>query len=298
MNWARSYNRNRGGLAITKSRLHHLLTNVTYVGKIRYKEEVHEGEHEAIVDESVFERVQATLRSNGNSGCAEKRNKHGALLRGILRCASCKCGMAHTFTAKGRRRYRYYVCNNAQQNGRAACPAPSLPAAEIEQFVVQEIKAIGRDPALVAATLAESRRLAQDAIKRLKSERAALERQRRVDEAEVRKLMVAGAQNGELARLADVEERMSTADRRIREIESEVSQLVTNEVNEEQVATAIGEFDAVWAALAPKEQARVLALLIERIEHDGKSGNVAITFHPTGIQTLATQANDAEETAA
>ena len=61
--------------------------------------------------------------------------------------------------------YRYYVCNNAQQHGRATCPAPSVPAGEIERFVVEEIKAIGRDPAPVAATLAESRRLAHRRFK-------------------------------------------------------------------------------------------------------------------------------------
>ncbi len=135
----------RGGLPITKTRLHHLLTNVTYVGKIRYKDEVHLGEHEGIVDDAVFDRVQSMLRENGQSGCGEKRNKHGALLRGLLYCANCNCGMSHSYTKKGNRLYRYYVCNNAQQNGRAACPAPSVPAGEIEAFVVEEIKAIGRD---------------------------------------------------------------------------------------------------------------------------------------------------------
>src|SRR4029078_13701591 len=125
-----------------------------------------------VVDE-LIEQVQKLLREKGQSGCGEKRNKYGALLRGILRCAACDCGMTHTYTSKGQRRYRYYVCNNAQQNGRAACPAPSVPAGEIEQFVVDEIKAIGRYPALVAATCAESRRLSSDAIKRLKAERAA-----------------------------------------------------------------------------------------------------------------------------
>jgi len=80
------------------------------------------------------------------------RNKHSALLRGILRCASCDCGMVHTYTSKGRRRYRYYVCTQAQQRGWHTCPSPSLPAGAIERCVVDEIKCIGRDPAVLAAT--------------------------------------------------------------------------------------------------------------------------------------------------
>ena len=208
----------RGGLPITKTRLHHLLTNVTYVGKIAYKTEVHEGEHVGIVDPDVFERVQETLATNGAAGSAEKRNKHGALLRGLLRCASCNCGMTHTFTVKGQRRYRYYVCNHAQQHGRATCPAPSVSAGEIERFVVEEIKAIGRDPALVAATLAESRRLAAEAIQDLKRERAALERQRRVDGAELGRLAATGKYSE--PRLIEIQERVEATDRRLASIQA------------------------------------------------------------------------------
>ena len=237
--WTTKKQITRGGLPITKTRLHHMLTNVTYIGKIAYKDEVHEGEHEGIVDDAVFDRVQSMLRENGQSGCGEKRNKHGALLRGLLRCASCNCGMTHTYTSKGQRRYRYYVCNNAQQNGRAACPAPSVAAGEIEQFVVEEIKAIGRDPALVVATVAESRRLVQEGIKRLKAERAALERQRRADEAELHKLATSGAQNGELSHLAEVEERNLVSERRNTDIEDEITRLVANDITDEQVAAGL-----------------------------------------------------------
>ena len=43
----------------------------------------------------------------------------------------------------------------------------------------------------------------------------------------------------------------------------------------------------VWETLSPAEQARILHLLIERVDYDGPNGKVAITFHPTGIKTLA-----------
>jgi len=59
----------------------------------------------------------------------------------------------------------------------------------------------------------------------------------------------------------------------------------------------LAQFDGIWAALTPTEQARVLALLIERIEFDGKGGNVSITFHPPGIKAMAGEAK-LEETAA
>jgi site-specific DNA recombinase len=144
----------RGGRVFDKNSLHMLLTNVVYIGKVRYKDEVHEGEHEAIVDSGVFDKSQAMLRRNSRSGGRAVPNKHGALLRGILHCVPCGCGMSHAFTDKGTRQYRYYVCNHAQKRGWQTCPSPSIPAGEIERFVVDQIKAVGRDTQVIKETLA------------------------------------------------------------------------------------------------------------------------------------------------
>ena len=50
-------------------------------------------------------------------------------------------------TKHGSRRYRYYLCTQAQKRGRHTCPAPSLPAAEIERFVLDQLQALGHQPA-------------------------------------------------------------------------------------------------------------------------------------------------------
>ena len=57
-----------------------------------YKGEIYDGEHEAIVDEDLFGRVQGLLRRNRNSGGKHVRNKHGAMLKGLVRCKHCGCG--------------------------------------------------------------------------------------------------------------------------------------------------------------------------------------------------------------
>jgi site-specific DNA recombinase len=105
--WQTRKGTQRGGQRFTKTSLHRLLTNVAYVGKVRYKDEVHDGEQAAIVDPGVFQRVQALLRRNGSTGGAPVRNKFGALLKGLLRCVPCGCAMtpSHT-TKKGTKRYR------------------------------------------------------------------------------------------------------------------------------------------------------------------------------------------------
>jgi hypothetical protein len=66
-----------------------------------------------------------------------------------------------------------------------------------------------------------------------------------------------------------------------------VLKLQRESIDRREVSAALSVFDPVWEQLAPKEQARVIGLLVERVAYDGKAGTVAITFHPTGIKALA-----------
>jgi site-specific DNA recombinase len=147
--WTTRDGRRRGGLSFDKCRVYNLLTNVLYAGKVTHKRDVYAGEHEAIVPVDVFQRVQQQLLRNGRNGAAEGRNRHGALLRGLLYCKACARVMSHTFTTRGNRRYRYYTCTNAVKRGRAACPSRSLPAAEVERVVLDQMRSIGQDPLVV-----------------------------------------------------------------------------------------------------------------------------------------------------
>ena len=70
-------------------------------------------------------------------------------------------------------------------------------------------------------------------------------------------------------------------------------------VDESDLARALEVFDPVWTALAPREQARRLRLLIERIGYDGRDGTVTVAFRSLGIKALCTEAavTGAEDTA-
>ena len=155
--WTTRKGRERGGKPFSKTSLHRLLTNVVYAGKVRYKDEVHDGEQPALIAPGVWQRVQALLLRNGRTGGAPVRNQFGALLKGLLRCVPCGCAMTPAHTTKGHYRYRYYVCSAAQKRGWHTCPSKSIPAGEIEKFVVERIRCIGKDPAVWGETLAASR---------------------------------------------------------------------------------------------------------------------------------------------
>jgi site-specific DNA recombinase len=286
----------RGGRPFDKNALYDLLTNVAYVGKVRYKDEVHQGEHKPILDADLFSRVQSLLQRNYRSGGRTVGSKYSALLRGRLHCAACDCGMTHTYTAKGNRHYRYYVCHRAQKQGWQVCPSPSIPAAEIERFVIDEIRGIGRDPLVIEETLIQARWQADGEIERLAAERADLVARLRDDHAEAGHL-AATARPGD-SRLLDAHERIRDAERRVTEIDDELATLEGKLIDKAEVAAALADFDALWDSLAPREQARVVELLVERVAYDGHAGNIAITFRPAGIKTLAGELASRKEEAA
>jgi site-specific DNA recombinase len=280
--WTTRKGTTRGGRPFDKGAIYDLLTNITYVGKVRYKDEIHDGEHEPIVETGAFDKVQTLLRRNGRSGGRPTRNKHNALLRGLLRCVACDCGMSPSYTSKGSRQYRYYVCHRAQKNGWHVCPSPSIPAGEIERFVVDQIKCIGRDPVVIRETLVQARRQAEDQIERLRAERVELHAQLRDDHAQ---LVTLAAKPGDPG-LADAHDRIRNAERRLTEIEDERVALDGALVDESEVTTALGDFHTLWEALAPVEQARVVEMLLDGVAYDGHAGNISITFRPAGIKML------------
>jgi len=291
--WTTRKGHERGGKPFNKNSLFKLLTNRIYLGKITYKDEVYEGEHPAIVDEEIFERAQRLLKRNGRSGAPYVRNRFGAVLKGLVRCVPCECGMVPTHATKttsggGNKRYRYYVCQNAQSRGWHNCPSPSVPAPELERFVVEQVKAIGKDTNLLAETLEESRRQREEAIGKLENEKRTLERELHRHNTELRELAARGRTNGVTTdRMADVQDRIKIAEQRTTEVREQIVALSRELVDAREVGEACSLFDPLWDTLTAREQARILHLLIERIDYDGVNGTVSITFHPTGIKTLA-----------
>ncbi len=284
----------RGGRLFDKNSLWHLLTNVTYTGKIRYKNEIHEGEHEAIVSDEVWQRVQAMLHRNARTGGGIVRNKFGALLKGLLRCIPCDCAMTPSHSTRdGTKRYRYYVCTAAQKNGRQTCPSPSIPAGEIERFIVEQIKCIGCDPRLVAETVRQTRAQATRRAVELGDEERRLERDLNGYHCELQEIVKRprGDSGNVLTTtwLADVQERITSVERRLTQVRDELEHLRRDMIDDADVARALAEFDPMWESLTTHEQARLLHFLIERIDYDGRDGMISITFQASGIKSLADQ---------
>jgi site-specific DNA recombinase len=298
--WRTRSGRDSGGEPFTRVGQRRLLSNVLYAGQVRYKDEVHDGEQPALVDPGVFRRAQELLRRAGRGGTPPTHGRLGSLLCGLLRCVPCGRAMTPAHSAKGVRRYRYYTCTRAQKRGWHACPSKSLPADEIERLVLERIRGVGREPALLRELLAQARLQEQSRGAELEAEQQGLERDLTGWQAEVRnlspRLRPDGDNNPVVARLAELQERIALVEGRVRKAREQIHALRERMLGEDEAATAWSLFDPLWGTLSPAEQSRVVGLLVERVDYDGAQGKVTISFHPTGVRALADElASRAEE---
>jgi site-specific DNA recombinase len=289
--WQTRKGHERGGQPFTKTSLHRLLTNVSYAGQVRYKDEIHGGEQPAIVDLATFQRAQQVLARNGVNGGATVRNQFGALLKGILRCAPCGCAMTPAHCKKGERRYRYYTCVSAQKRGWQTCPSKSIPAGEIEALVVEQLRCVGRDAVLRREVLDQARLLADEQMAALEAEVRVLDRDLARWHSDLHDLscqLRPGEDNSPLlARLADLQERIRATEERAQQVRERLRAVQEGLLDDDEAAAALSVFDPIWEMLTPREQAKVVGLLVQRVDYDGGQGKLSITFHPTGIEALA-----------
>jgi site-specific DNA recombinase len=156
-----------GGRCFTRPTLHRLLTNVTYTGKVRYRNEVYAGEQPAIVTPETWQRVQDLLHNNHSRVRGRVENRSAALLQGLLYCTSCACAMTPTSSSRAGKRYRYYLCCGAHRRGRQSCPSQSIPAGAIEEAVLEQIQTQAPDVDVRAATPSARLRLVRLWINRV-----------------------------------------------------------------------------------------------------------------------------------
>lgn len=126
----------------SKGQLYHLLANKVYIGKITHKDNVYKGEHDAIIDTDIFDKVQNVLLENRvDKTCGVKSSSNSLLAGLIFDDKDNKMTPSHSNTRK--RRYRYYVSRAVKKyNKMEAGSVSKIPAGEIENFVVENIKEI------------------------------------------------------------------------------------------------------------------------------------------------------------
>ena len=189
--------RTRADNVMDKKFLYRLLNNRALIGEAVYKGESYPGEHDAIIDRETWDKVHTILQESPRKRAARTRAETPALLKGLL-FGPDGAAFSPTHTRKGDRLYRYYVSQTVLKHGAGSCAVGRVPAGEIEAAVIDQLRAVFRQPEIVAGTWKAARGHAD------------------ITEADVRE--------------------------------------------------ALTQLDPLWDDLFPAEQARIVALLVDRVD--------------------------------
>jgi DNA invertase Pin-like site-specific DNA recombinase len=145
--WVSTAGRRWGGKPLARGALYTMLRNRIYRGHIVHKDQHYPGEHEPIIDETLWEEVQAKLATNAVERARGERALSPSVLAGLL-----YDGQGHRMTpshaVKKGMRYRYYVSQPLISKTRQAAPQGlRIAAAEIERIVLSGIGELIADPA-------------------------------------------------------------------------------------------------------------------------------------------------------
>ncbi|GKY89260.1 recombinase family protein [Sinisalibacter aestuarii] len=112
----------QGGNLFSRGQIYALLRNPFYIGKIRHKTQIWDGQHEPILDEAVWQRIQEKLAA---AGARPRRRKGPADRPGTTRVAPLMGKLRDdigdrltpTHTRRHGRQIRYYVSNRLITGG-------------------------------------------------------------------------------------------------------------------------------------------------------------------------------------
>jgi site-specific DNA recombinase len=129
----------RGGIPFGVGPLAHLLRNRFYIGQVVYRGASHPGEHDPIIERSLFEAVQAKLTAGANARTLKLKASPSILTGRIYDRHGNR--MTPTHANKQGARYRYYVSHPILQkrNGHGQ-ELMRVPAQEIETLVIKAIR--------------------------------------------------------------------------------------------------------------------------------------------------------------
>jgi DNA invertase Pin-like site-specific DNA recombinase len=145
----------KSGQPLGRGPLYHLLQNRIYRGEVSHKGSAYPGQHEAIVDQALWEAVQRRLaEQRANTQNRPRASGQGPLAGLLFDTTGDK--LVSTYASKGGRRYRYYTSRRLVTGLRAdASDAVRVPAEQVERLVLQRVEMLLGDHAGLFGTLRE-----------------------------------------------------------------------------------------------------------------------------------------------
>ncbi len=140
--------RTRQGKEWDTAYLYRILNNHTYVGQVKYKDTICNGEQDAIISAETWQRTREIITANNRTPDRSHRIELVAPLKGILKCGHCNCSMMPIYTNRRGKKYFYYLCVKDSKRAEPCCPIHQFPAGEIEKAVKEQLRKVLQSPTI------------------------------------------------------------------------------------------------------------------------------------------------------
>ena len=173
-----------------------ILTNPVYIGKVRYNVRqnwsekrrrninanpiITDGIHDSIIEESLWDKVQAILESKKGKPARIYDGKFP--LTGILKCPKCGAGMVimrttNTLKDGTKRRLTYYACGNWKNKGTAVCNSNTIRCDKANEYVFSKISEILSNDKMIKSIVTNINKERNNRVSPAKKELARIERE-------------------------------------------------------------------------------------------------------------------------
>jgi hypothetical protein len=112
---------------------------------------VYPGEHQAIVSQELWDRVHTVLQGAPRTRGNQNRRQTPALLRGLIFGPDGRA-LSPSHTRWRGKLYRYYVSQAVMKGTGDGCLVRRVSAGEIEAAVIDQVRALLRQPEVVMGT--------------------------------------------------------------------------------------------------------------------------------------------------
>ena len=253
-----------------------MLSNILYIGKIRFDEMEFDGQHEGIVDEAMFTEVQKLLSAKRDKPRRGDQTQKVTLLLGLIKCDFCGSAYTSSFVNKKmkdgtKQRYYYYKCGKKTKRNAEACQGADLRSELVDKFVVDYFFDLANDPKKLKAVLNAASKASVDGSKEI-------EKQRKRATARLQKLekdsmsLVDKLSDPAIAGLSSVKKKLLALEAEQKELQSQITDLSLQirDRREQTLAPAeikkmYSDFAGIWKELTFDERQYVIRLMIQEI---------------------------------
>ncbi len=139
----------QGGKFFSRGNLYQLISNPLYIGRVVHRGETYPGLHEAIVDQELWNAVQALTVSNTRSRVSPTNVKSSCILTGLIYDETGD-RLSPSHAIKNGVRYHYYISNRLMHGGGKSGDGWRIPASQIERPVLNILHDHLSDPLKLA----------------------------------------------------------------------------------------------------------------------------------------------------